>query len=160
MQNHQYHLRRNWSKTWKGICIDYLKVQKGRRKPLRRNFHMWKKTYPYLLPKIMLRFVWLNCCNIYLWLPVDLTISNLWDSLRKQDSEQKTMRVRQSCWTSSWPTWKSNLTRSVLGIDLIYTIILSILFPVLVLLKMEPLTKISALISIGSSFGSTVTHCH
>ena len=158
MQNHQYHPRRNWSKTWKGICIDYLKVQKGRRKPLRRNFHMWKKTYPYLLPKITLRFVWLNCWNIYLWLPADLSILNIWDSLRKQDSEQKTMRVRQSCWTSSWPTWKSNSTRSVLSIDLIYTIILSILFPVLVLLKMEPLTKISTPVSIGSSFGSTVTH--
>lgn len=148
MQNHQYHPRRHWSKTWKGICIDYLKVQKGRRKPLRRNFHTWKKTYPYLLPKIMLRFVWLNRCK-YLWLPVDSSILNLGDSLRKQYSEQKTMRVRQSCWTSSWPTWKSNLTRSVLNIDLIHTITLSILCPVPALLKMEPLTKISALVSIG-----------
>jgi hypothetical protein len=43
---------------------------------------------PYLLPKIMLRLVWLNCCK-YLWLLVGLYILNLWDSLSKQDSEQK-----------------------------------------------------------------------
>jgi hypothetical protein len=32
-----------------------------------------------------------------LWLLVGLSILNHWDSLRKQDSEQKTIRVRQSC---------------------------------------------------------------
>jgi hypothetical protein len=37
-----------------------------------------------------------NCCK-YLWLLVGLSILNHWDSLRKQDSEQKTIRVRQSC---------------------------------------------------------------
>jgi hypothetical protein len=52
---------------------------------------------PYLLPKIMLNFcMGQNCCK-YLWLLVGLSILNHWDSLRKQDSEQKTIRVRQSC---------------------------------------------------------------
>lgn len=41
--------------------------------------------------------------------------------------------------------------------DLIYTIILSALFPVLVLPKMESLTKMSALVL---QFGFTLTHSH